>query len=221
MFRLVALHCRKHLKPKIMDIVKLSTAAALLFLGGCASLSEEQCNTGDWYGIGFSDGASGRNLSRLEQHQESCADYGVAPQLDLYQKGRGQGLLQYCTAANGYRVGSIGNGYEGVCDGYGERDFLRGYQAGGAVYQQKQQVRRVRNSMRRVSQQIDELAAEEETLRSQLVSEGLKRKQRQRLLDQLDELDWRHNELLREHDALHIQLAPEQRYLQELKNSAW
>jgi len=176
---------------------------------------------GDWYGIGFSDGTSGRALTRIEDHQEACADYGVAPQLDQYRQGRDDGLLQYCTASSGYRVGNRGSGYGGVCNGYGERDFLRGYQAGKTVYQQRQRVKRVESSLRRLDQELSDLNREEDKLRQQLVADGLKKPQRQKLLDRLDELDWRHNELLREHDSLHLQLEPERRYLQELKSSGW
>ena len=204
-----------------MGIKHLLLATSLLLLGGCATLSQEQCSTGDWYGIGFSDGTRGRALTRIEDHQEACADYGVAPQIDLYRQGRDEGLLQYCTAANGFRVGSHGNSYTGVCSGYGESDFLRGYQAGKPIYQQRQRVNRVENSLRRIDREMNDLDQEEAKLRKQLVADGLKKKQRKKLLHRLDELDWRHNELLREHDSLHLQLGPEKRYLQELRSSGW
>lgn len=110
--------------------------ACVLSLGlyGCATLDEGQCLAGDWPGIGFSDGASGYPMSRLDEHAEACAKHGVTPDAAAYRRGRDQGLQQYCTAENGFRVGVNGSGYNRVCPGNIEQEFLYGYADGQRVH---------------------------------------------------------------------------------------
>ena len=50
---------------------------SLLGLSGCATMSAEECATGDWHMIGFEDGSMGYTVDRLGQHRKACAKYGV------------------------------------------------------------------------------------------------------------------------------------------------
>lgn len=116
----------------IIALCGLAVAGAAL--NGCATLSEEQCVVGDWYGIGQGDGAQGRSHARLEEHIEACQRHGVTPDHLLYEQGRQQGLLSYCTPQSGFRVGRHGSGYDGVCPADLESDFLAAYSDGRLVH---------------------------------------------------------------------------------------
>lgn len=89
--------------------------SAFLALASCASLSEEECRAGDWYGIGVADGAEGRGPDRIEAHRRACADAGIAPDLEAWQKGRERGLRLYCTPEKAYREGREGQSIAAGC----------------------------------------------------------------------------------------------------------
>lgn len=112
----------------------LAVLGAVLGLGSCSTLSEDQCKGGDWGGIGYSDGRSGYASSRIEDHAKACAKYSISPDFRSYARGRESGLRLYCTPNNGFRVGREGNSYNNVCPPELEQAFLEGYSDGGYVH---------------------------------------------------------------------------------------
>lgn len=110
-------------------------AAALLLLSGCAStMNESECLYVDWRAVGYEDGARGEPAHRLGQHRKACAEYGVVPDLDAYQAGRREGLIEFCEPANGFEVGASGRAYAGSCPTELEEDFLSAYKAGRKLH---------------------------------------------------------------------------------------
>lgn len=89
--------------------------AALCALGSCATLSEEECRSADWYRIGLADGAEGRPTSWIENHRRACADVGVVPDPARWLEGREAGLRLYCTPAKAYEIGSEGRAIAAGC----------------------------------------------------------------------------------------------------------
>lgn len=85
------------------------------WLSGCATLSKEECLTGNWQAIGFADGAAGRTPERLAAHNKACAKVGVAPNYQAWEQGRKTGLKQYCTTTNAYQIGRRGAQLNAVC----------------------------------------------------------------------------------------------------------
>ena len=55
-----------------------------LVLSACASISEEECLSADWYSLGVEDGSKGYPLSRIGNYRKDCAEVGVAPDAVLY-----------------------------------------------------------------------------------------------------------------------------------------
>ncbi|RZJ78049.1 MAG: DUF2799 domain-containing protein, partial [Brevundimonas sp.] len=98
------------------------------------TMSEDQCLAGAWGQVGYADGAAGYAMSRLNEHVEACAKYGVAPEEAVYMSARADGLRQYCTPANGFRAGRTGGSYAGVCPAHLERDFLPAFRDGETVH---------------------------------------------------------------------------------------
>ena len=95
--------------------IKILTISPPVFLMACASLTEEACRAGNWETIGYNDGVRGRADSYINQHRESCGEYGIAPNTTVWLQGRIQGLKQYCTPPNAYKTGLRGSELNNVC----------------------------------------------------------------------------------------------------------
>lgn len=103
-------------------------------LGGCATMSEEECAMSDWHTIGFEDGSRGYSADRVGDHRKACAKHGYAPDFGAYQAGREEGLELFCQPARGFSLGAGGGQYQGVCSAELEPEFLDGYRAGAELY---------------------------------------------------------------------------------------
>lgn len=86
-----------------------------LWMSGCATLSQEECQVADWYTIGFEDGSSGHATSYIAHHRKSCAKHGITPNLESYTQGHARGLDNYCTASNVFTTASQGRDFPSVC----------------------------------------------------------------------------------------------------------
>lgn len=111
-------------------MLRASAALLLLTLSACATMDRDECLTVDWRTVGFEDGVAGHSGDRIGQHRKACAEYGVTPDLTAYQAGRDEGLHEYCVPANGFRLGSQGGSYGGVCPTDVEVGFIDAYQSG-------------------------------------------------------------------------------------------
>ncbi|WP_102868031.1 DUF2799 domain-containing protein [Pseudovibrio exalbescens] len=133
------------------------TAIASLLLAGCASLSEEQCTTGDWKGIGVQDGQAGKPVNRIEDHKKACGKYGIEPDMAAYQAGRRIGLKSYCTIPSGFQQGRLGNSYQGVCSGATAPAFQKGYSLGSQLRNAHEKLDEVESRISYAEQRIDDL----------------------------------------------------------------
>lgn len=134
---------------------------ATLALGGCAAMSEAECRTGDWYGVGESDGRAGQP-SRLGSYAEACQKAGVLPDPAEYSRGRERGLLSYCTPESGYRAGVSGQSYQNVCMPERQAAFLQEYERGRVRYELRRDIDALEQDMSRWSremQRVDGLLA--------------------------------------------------------------
>lgn len=121
--------------------------ASVMLLGGCATMSESECLTVDWQTIGFEDGVAGYSGDRIGQHRKACAKHGVSPDLVGYQRGREAGLKEYCQPANGFRVGSHGGSYAGVCPAELDGAFTSAYESGRQLYSLESRLSNARNQI--------------------------------------------------------------------------
>ncbi|SDG36041.1 DUF2799 domain-containing protein [Roseospirillum parvum] len=159
-----------------------------VLLTGCASLSEDECRTADWAAIGYADGAAGRPGSRLEDHREACAEYGIAPVLAAYRAGRGEGLLEYCRPARGYAEGLDGKTYRGVCPAHLEADFVAAHQAGRDIHRLEEEAEDLAAEVTDLDQQLDTLRRRRASLKSAALT-GETLEARTNALLRLDDLD--------------------------------
>lgn len=155
-------------------------ALACLGLGSCTTtLSKNECMAMDWHTMGYEDGAAGHPASRIGVHRRACGEHGVAPDFDAYQAGRTEGLLEFCTPANAYRVGASGAEYSGVCPLEREGEFLRAYSEGHESYVLRGRVSSTRSQLAAKRRELERLekamtasaaaAVEEETSKEERV----------------------------------------------------
>lgn len=142
----------------------------LLFLAACASLSEDECRAGNWFGIGKEDGSNGRLLSFIDTHAEACAEYGIAPDRRAWARGRAEGLTFYCTSDRAFNEGRRGRTLAPVCGGFDLARLERANEKGLQLHWVEDEIREVESEIRGINTQIAALPADD-TGRAVLASE--------------------------------------------------
>ena len=108
--------------------------AVALLMSGCASMTREQCQTVDPQAQGYADGQKGYTTQSMDKILSTCLSGQRAGSIadvsrfkNDYLKAYQKGLAEYCTPANGERVGLLGQDYLGVCPKESEAPFLKEY----------------------------------------------------------------------------------------------
>lgn len=161
---------------------------SVLLLSGCATLNKSECLNADWRTIGLEDGSRGHPVTRIGEHRKACAEHGVQPDLAAYRVGHQEGVRLFCVPRRAYELGVQGRNYQGVCPKDLESDFLAYYTTGKDIYQLTRQLHRDEQTLRDLEQEYADYRATLEQKEAQLVSPGLTRAQRQRLLDEIKSL---------------------------------
>lgn len=134
-----------------MKLPQYANKLALIMIAGllssCATLSKEECLTGNWEAIGFSDGAAGRSPERLNGHNKACAKAGIAPDYQAWERGRQAGLKQYCTKDNAYQTGKRGYALNAVCPANSVATLQRINADGKAYYDAENQLQQTRRQL--------------------------------------------------------------------------
>lgn len=149
--------------PTYPSIARAGAAILLLAISGCATMDRDECLTVDWRTVGFEDGAAGYASDRIGQHRKACAEYGVTPDLTAYQEGRAEGLREYCVPANGFRIGSQGGSYGGICPSDLDPAFADAYHSGRQLYT-------LESRLSNVSYQLDSRRGDLRSTESDIVS---------------------------------------------------
>jgi hypothetical protein len=163
-------------------------ASLSLLAGGCATLDKSECREADWNIIGLEDGARGRPLSYIGNHRKACAEYGVKPDLALYQLGHATGLQQFCTADNGFSLGRAGRAYQNVCPPALNSRFLAGYETGRELHALSADIGRMQSDARAMRSELDASAQRQLNLENLLVSGTISANTRKSLLDQVKQM---------------------------------
>lgn len=172
---------------------------SLIAFTGCATLSQEDCRRGDWYGLGIKDGLAGEPSGRLYEHSKACYEYGIAVQNDTYLAGREQGLRDYCRVDNAFTVGLNGNSYHHVCPPAIDGLFGRYHAAAYAVHKDRAE--------------LDSIDSELSSKENQLRDKKLSDRDRHRIRDDIRDLD-------RKHDRFRDELYYHERQLDDLRREA-
>jgi hypothetical protein len=148
-------------------------------------MNESDCLTADWQLIGFEDGSFGKNETLISQHREECAEHGVTPDLTAYRKGHFTGSKSFCTTNNGFSRGYQGKNYDRNCPEQFELEFLAGFTDGQTLYGLKKILNRRTVKLENAYKNLDWL---EHTIieKSELmIADGLNRKQRLAIRDDI------------------------------------
>ena len=180
---------------------------AIAALQSCTTLSEEDCLTLDWAVLGETDGQLGRPLSDLNRYRRDCAKYDVVPDTQAYTEGRQRGLAVFCTEDNGYREGRNGASGRLVCPAALEPGFRRGYELGRAVYATVTELRASNESIVSARTEIEHLEAEIEDREESTHADGIEDNEKQALLDEIDDMERRIDQLERDIGILIATLA--------------
>ena len=142
----------------------LSLLLASLLMAGCESMSPTECKVADWGRVGHADGTRGESERRIADYTEDCGKVGVVPNAQLYRYGWDQGIVNFCTAANGWREGLQGNsGKASVCQGQaGYASFVRYLEAGLQVNNTQAQMQRNARESERLQKRLEESKNDEE-----------------------------------------------------------
>lgn len=132
-----------------MKWANILISAALLIVS-CAPISEDQCRGGDWGSIGLADGKAGKSVSILEKYAETCAEFGISPDQNLYLQARKSGLQFYCTPQNAYKVGREGARLNTVCEPAVQSQIRPAYDRGNKYYE-------INRDIEKKEDRIDEL----------------------------------------------------------------
>jgi hypothetical protein len=160
----------------------------LALLQGCATLDKDECMLADWRLIGYEDGVAGKSATAVGEYRKDCAKHAVVPDLAMYRAGREEGLLQYCKADNGYRLGNAGRGLATVCPTALQGDFRDAYNAGRKLYLARSAVKKTHSRLNSRKQSLSNLEESRAQKLTALVADGLKSNQRVMILYDLNEL---------------------------------
>ncbi len=123
-------------------------------ISGCQVISPEECRSTDWQSRGQGDGNKGRSANFLNEYILECKKANVSVDAHAWKSGYKKGLLTYCIAENGFRVGQQGLAYNGVCP---NDSFLKNYNIGRAEYELEQRKQQLQSQ---ITQLRNKLATE-------------------------------------------------------------
>ena len=203
--------------PRIF--LQITALLAIVVLPGCATLSESQCAANDWQTVGYSDGVSGQDSSRLLKHQNACMRHGVTPDRTAYMAGWEEGVVRYCTPDNGFQQGQRGSGYRNVCPSDLEPGFHEGYLAGRELYLAQAEITRMQRSIVSKSKQLEDVERDLRDAEVRLVASGTSEIDRMRWLDETKSLARTQGKLESEITELRVQSAVKKEQLETLRQT--
>ncbi|MDH3613793.1 MAG: DUF2799 domain-containing protein [Gammaproteobacteria bacterium] len=192
----------------------ISVALLVVGLSGCASMNADECATSDWTAVGYEDGSRGYTTERFGSHRKACAKHGITADFQAYQRGRDQGLVEFCQPGRGFNFGANGGHYNGVCAADMEPEFLEAYRAGHKLYSLRANVSSANSQIYAREAELE--AAENRITAAELalISEQTTTDERIALLVELKDLSERTGQLESEIKQL---IADRARYEQDLQ----
>lgn len=134
-------------------------ALTILTIGaaGCASTmkstsNEYECTGADWADMGFNMAKSGKSVRNFDKYVSSCGNKLEANAKSDYTAGYTQGLIEYCTYANGYALVNLNLKPHEICPLELRSEFNRGYKIARDELSEK------KRGLRRLSDNADRSA---------------------------------------------------------------
>lgn len=194
--------------------------AVVALLQGCATLNKDECMLADWRLIGYEDGVAGKSAAAVGEYREDCAKHAVVPDLAAYRSGREEGLLEYCKADNGYRLGNAGRSLAAVCPTALEGDFRAAWNNGRRLYLARSTVNKTHSRINNRKQTLSSLEESRAQKLAALIADGLKSDQRLMILYELNELQQEMHGVEDEIVDLELDLEDQQSRLDQLSQNS-
>ncbi len=119
----------RYIKTAIVSLMPAGSTAAL---SGCASISKNECEAGNWGDMGYRDGANGEPRGVLADYANICAGHGLGVDRDAYPAAYESGLSEFCALGRALAQGRRGSGMPNVCAR--RPDYIASYDLGVAQY---------------------------------------------------------------------------------------
>lgn len=173
------------------NLIPISFAALYisLALSGCSTLNKKECINADWASIGYQDGFNGHKESRIGQHREACAEYGVKPVLQSYLQGYNKGAYEYCRPFRGYQHGLKGKRNKNICKGEQRKPYNLAYSQGKHIYNLEDKIKEIKTFLDNEVLTLKSLKKERLQIEHQLISDGLTKHDRILLVQRLRALN--------------------------------
>jgi regulator of replication initiation timing len=134
-----------------------AVAGAALLLAGCATVSREQCEAGDWPAIGKAHALQGFPESRLQKVVEDCGRHSIAVDTDAYMQGWRMGVRAYCTPRRGFEDGRNGKRPSFSCPADLAVAYDDARRLGGRLKEAEDDVSLSESSLERTQREVDDL----------------------------------------------------------------
>ncbi len=139
-----------------------------LLLGGCATLTAEECTTANWQQLGYTDAVAGNPPTRLAQHYKACTEYGITPNTAQYEAGHAEGARIYCAPINAFKLGDSGAQPANICPSDMALTFNNNYTAGRGLFDRRAAVNQSRDAIYSAEREIDSLENRSTDLQNRL-----------------------------------------------------
>ena len=197
--------------------IRLIMVLFAIALTGCATMNKQECETADWYQIGYEDGTRGYTEQRLAKHRQACARHGVTPVLRSYQDGYDEGVIPFCTLHNGFSQGKKGYEYTGICPSELEIEFLQGYNAGQEIYSVASSIDALTGRINRNDEKLDRLKKDIVSAETTLWSPETLPVQKKILYDSITDMKRERHQLESRNRELQFRLDGERALLRRLE----
>jgi hypothetical protein len=202
-------------RSKLLAII--SVVAVATILEGCSSMSVNECLATDWRTVGYEDGVVGYSGNRIGKYRKSCGEHGISPDLNAYQLGRDQGLLEYCKPLNGFRTGARGNSYNGVCPAELDREFMDAYQSGRQLYTLRSRVGSTSNAINSMHSELVQIDKNIVSVGVKILDPSITHEHRAELLVDSKQMAERRGEIKARLPQLEGELLAQQRELDDYR----
>lgn len=150
---------------------RAAAVCAIMVVGGCATMSPEECAVADWEHLGERDGRFGQPPEFFGRRASDCEEAGYGADQTAWRRGWDRGIADFCTPDNGFRKGLEGYSYEHICPGLLESDFLEGYEPGIAVHDAQSRLEQTESEVERVEKRLRAMREEDEADRDAIERE--------------------------------------------------
>jgi len=171
-----------------------------VLLPSCASISEEECQAGNWADLGYRDGVNGKSRDRIADYVQTCGEYSTGVDRPAYLASYETGLTHYCTYDKGFERGQNGSSYNTVCGGPMAIDFRAGYDEGYIEYELRQKYKRYESDIVSKEERIRDIGYRIGNPEETLDEKDRLTKNRKRLRRELEDLRWDFRRFKREYD---------------------